>query len=433
MPAHPLRRPAFAATVALALAGLAGTAQAIDYGPFTLTGFAKAELGRSSNQCSDCQRFPGEDKQRVWADQLVVGSPYKTETTHVTLFQPWLVAKQDVGYGIKVTGSLSQRWRDGKVDIPGLVYEENVGVQHEDYGALRVGHFPTRAWSLADYPYGTDIGLADAWASSGAGYGLNTRAARYTSRQFDVMDGDLVMEATYDRGNTAFKIHKPRFLELYAQYHRGDLIIEAMSQDARNGNPQAWGHGPFTGLTPFAADDGKIGGAGQSIVMLMARYNVDARWQVTAGLRRNRWSGAHAYITQPGPPAQWNDMFNVDWNGSKDGVANPGYAATSTDLMAGLRWKQGPWSATLATVMLGKAATDNPSERGQSNWASFNTAGVQYEVTKGVQVYGTAGLVHYGRLGLSPMSMPSNSAFSGVDSRVTRNGNWFLVGANYLF
>ena len=32
----------------------------------------------------------------------------------------------------------------------------------------------------------TDIGVGDPWASSGAGYGLLTRAVRYTSRMFDV-------------------------------------------------------------------------------------------------------------------------------------------------------------------------------------------------------------------------------------------------------
>jgi hypothetical protein len=30
------------------------------------------------------------------------------------------------------------------------------------------------------------------------------------------------------------------------------------------------------------------------------------------------------------------------------------------------------------------------------------------------------------------MSMPSNSAFTGVDSRVSRNGNWALLGILYV-
>jgi hypothetical protein len=31
------------------------TALAVDFGPFTLTGFAKIEASRASNQCSNCQ------------------------------------------------------------------------------------------------------------------------------------------------------------------------------------------------------------------------------------------------------------------------------------------------------------------------------------------------------------------------------------------
>ena len=60
---------------------------AIDFGPegmFSLTGFAKAEVLRGSNQCNECQLFPLEDKQRIWADDLVVGKPYGTGNLNVT-------------------------------------------------------------------------------------------------------------------------------------------------------------------------------------------------------------------------------------------------------------------------------------------------------------------------------------------------------------
>lgn len=420
------------ASVLLLAWGTTLGAQGLSYGPFTLNAFAKGEWGRNSNQGGAAQLYPGENKQRLWADELVVGHPYGTETRHVTLFQPWLGAKFDLGGGFKLSFLVSQRWRDGNNDIPGFMYEENVAISHEIYGSLRVGKMTTRAWSIADYPYGTNLGLADPWGASGAGYGLNTKAVRYTSRTFDAFEGDLVLEATYDQGNTAFKIHKPRFLELYAQYHKGDLVVDAMVQDTRNGTPMAWSHGPFTGLTPFPKDDALLGGSGQDMAMVMARYEVDSHWQVSGGLRRNRWSGAYAVITNPASPAQWNDMFNVDWNGTLNGVANPGYPATSVDGFLGLRYKWTRLSAWTAMERLGKASTANPSERGQSNWATFNTAGCQYDLGRGLAVYASVGLVTYGRLGLSPMSMPTNSAFTGVDSRITRTGNWFLVGAVYV-
>ncbi len=412
------------------------SSHAIDFGPegmFSLTGFAKVEAQRGSNHCNDCQLFPQENKQRIWADDLVVGRPYGTSNTNVSLFQPWFGAKYDLGQGYKFNALVSQRWRDGKEDIPGFWYEKNFAISHDDYGSVRVGAMTTRTWSMADYPYGTNIGVADVWGSSGAGYGLLTKAVRYTSRMFDVAEGDLVLEASYDQGNRDFKIHKPQFLELYAQYHKGDLVVDAMFQDTRNGNPQAWSHGPFTSLTPNIEDDAKLGGSGQSIAMVMGRYQWDARLELSGGVRLNRWSGAYAVITAPGTQAQWNNMFNVDWNGQLNGVPNPGYAATTRDFMLGARYKMGQWTAHTGLAYLGKANTKNPSERGQSNSALINTLGLGYDAGQGLQVYGFVGVVNYSKLGLAPMSMPGNSAFTNVDSRVTRSGNWAGLGAVYVF
>jgi hypothetical protein len=417
----------------LSSAAIAGPVLALDYGPFSLTGFAKVESVTGSNQCATCQRFPGEDKQRLWADELVPGRPYGTGTTTTTLFQPFLGVKFDLGAGFKLSGLLSQRLRDGKEDIPGFLYEKNIALSHEEYGSVRLGGMTTRTWALADYPYGTNINLAEVWGSSGAGYGILTEALRYTSRPFDVLSGDLVLEATVGRGNTAFKINKPRFLELYGQYRNGDLLIDSMYQDTRNGNPQAWSHGPFTSLTANAADDSKLGGSGQSIAMLMARYQYNSQLDFQGGIRRNRWSGAYAVITNSTPPAQWNNMFNVDWNGSLNGVSNPGYAATSVDLSAGARYRVGKWVGSTGIAHLGKANTRNPSERGQSNSANILTAGVLYEYGSGLSLHASAGLIRYARLGLSPLSMPGNASFTNVDSRVTRYGHWAGVGVTYVF
>ncbi len=414
---------------------LSAPVQALEFGPdgmFSLTGFAKAEIQRGTNHCRDCQWAAGEDKQRQWADALRPGAEYKTGETHVTLFQPYFGVKYDLGKGVKVSGLLSQRWRDGQVDIPGYWYDKNIALSHEDYGRLAYGSMTSRAWSVADYPYGTNVGVADVWGSSGAGYGLLKNAVRYTSRILDFAQGDLVLEATYDRGNTKFTKNKPQFWELWAQYHKGDLVIDAMYQDARNGNPQAWGHGPFSALSQDPASDKLLGGSGQSIAMAMARYQVDSKIEVSGGIRRNRWSGAYPVIigsvtTSIGPQSLWNSMFNVDWN------TNTPYPATSTDIMLGARYRTGKWTASTGMTYLGKASTANPSERGQSNSALVNTLGLNYDVGSGMQVYGLAGMVHYGKRGLSPLSMPGNSAFTNVDSRVNNRGNWVGLGAVYVF
>jgi hypothetical protein len=439
----------------LAAALLPATAShAIDFGPFSLNGFAKLEMQRNSNNCPDCQRFPNEQKDRFWADELVPGAEYKTRELHTTLVQPYLGVKFDLGGGFKVSGLLSQRWRDGKEDIKGFWYERNIALSHDEYGSLRYGAMTTRTWSVADYPYGTNANVADIWGSAGAGYGLLTDAIRYTTRPLDVLDGDLVLEATYDRGNTGFTHNKPRFWEFYGQFHRGPLVIDAMYQDTRNGTPSAWSHGPFTGLTPFPADDAKLGSSGQSVGLVMGRYQVDPRIEVQAGLRHSRWSGAYATITKfENNQAQWNNMFNVDWTKDLGGGVYRGYAASSTDLMLGARYRMGAWVASAGLVHLGKGHTDNPTEAGQSNSALVNTLGLNYEFTdklRGLQLYSFAGIVNYGlaatssgcngqpdrkpgTCSLSPISMPGNAAFTNVDSRVARSGNWVGIGVVYAF
>ena len=66
--------------LALSVPFWAANAAAVEYGPFTLNGFVKLEASRASNQCGDCQRYPTEDKQRVWADELVPGKAYNTQS-----------------------------------------------------------------------------------------------------------------------------------------------------------------------------------------------------------------------------------------------------------------------------------------------------------------------------------------------------------------
>lgn len=423
--------------VAAALLLCASTSQALEYGPFSLTGFIKSDVTRTNNVCSNCQLFPAEDKQRFWADEILPGATYGADTSVVTLVQPYLGANFDLGGGFKLSGLLSQRWRDWQPDIPGYLYEANVAVSHEAYGRITVGAMTTRGWALADYPYGSDVGLAEEWSSAGAGYGLlEYPSIRYTAPVLDVAGGDLVLELTYSAGNTDFKINKPQFWEFWADYRYDDLLLDFVGQYSKNGNPQAWGHGPFTGLTPFPADDDDLGSSNQSIMMLMGRYIIDSNWEVLGGVRANRWSGAYAVVTTPGSTAtsaQWNNMFNVDWGGTRGGVPNPGYSARSTDYLAGLRYRWGKWIFAAGLTYLGKASTDNPSERGQGNSATIGTVGATYDVGWGVNVYALVGGVRYGQLGLSPMSMPTNSAFTDIDSRVTKDGNWVTLGFVFVF
>lgn len=433
---------ATAATLVAALAALAASppAAAVDFGPFSLTGFVKAEATHVSPVCANnaCQRDPLAGKDYVWSDTLVQGHTYGDDTTHVVLFQPYLGFKQALPRGFRLEALLSQRWRDGDPDFKGFWYEKNVALVHEDYGTLRIGAMTTRAWAFADYPYGSNLNVADEWGASGAGYGILTRAVRYTSRTLDLFDGDVVLEATYDAGVSGWHRNKPRFLEFWAHYGRGDFTLDAMLQDTRNGTPSAFGHGVFTAPFYNPVADPLIGGNGQSIAMAMARYQLDSRIELSGGLRANRWSGAYATFLYPaatnplGHYDLWSNAFNVDWSHDLGGTYR-GYSARSIDVLAGVRYKLDQLTFSAGLVHLGSASTANPVDRGARNSATIGAVGVNYDVGRGFQVYGFAGAVRYAHLGLSPISMPTNSAFTNVDSRLSTHGNWFGAGAVYTF
>jgi hypothetical protein len=426
---------------------------ALDFGPdgmFSLSGFAEATVGLQGQYCLHCQ-VAGDtvSKQLRAADAIIPGKQYDTVTTTNWQIQPYLGAKYNLGNGFELSGLLSQRWRQGTingnmeetryggtVDVPDFWYEKNIAIRHEDYGSVRIGSMTTRGWSVADYPYGGNLGVSDAWGASGAGYGMLTNAIRIGSRPLDVAEGDLFLELTYDQGNDHFKRLSPQFYELYAQFHKGDLVVDAVYQDAVNGGAGAWGHAPFTGVTPYAQDDSYVspqgvqfGGTHQSIAMVMARYQYNAQIELSGGVRRNSWSGANIAFN---PADQWTSGFNVDYS-NPFALSNPGVSATSVDFLLGGRYRTGPWTFFTALVFLGEADTTNPSDRGQKNSALFNTLGLKYDYAPGLQLEATAGMVNYGKKGLSPMSMPGNASFSNVDSRISQNGQWMTVGLLYSF
>ncbi len=430
--------------------------QAVDFGPsgeFSLTGFAEFTTTMQGNYCDNCQVAPsGASRQVRSSDAIIPGKQYGDATLTNWQVQPYLGYKRDIGGGFKVNALLSQRWRQGTVngvvdgtearyggtvDVPDYWYEKNIALSQEDWGSVRLGSMTTRSWSVADYPYGTNVGLASAWSSSGAGYGMLGYAVRVGSPILDVAGGDLFLEATYDQGNRNFTRLKPEFWEIYAQYHQGDLVVDAMLQDAKNGGPGAWGHAPFSGVTPFAVDDTALqsDGAGanallkgnqQNIAMVMARYQASSQIEISGGLRYNYWSGANAVYSVT---SNWTTAFNADFNST----AYTGYSASSYDVLLGARYRTGPWVLYTGMVHLGNASTSNPSQRGQGNSALINTFGANYDLGGGLMFESTFGLVHYAYQGLAPLSMPGHASFTNVDSRIAQDGRWLTLGLVYAF
>jgi hypothetical protein len=436
--AAPPRRPArrwLPVALCVATLGAAPAAQAFEWGPFSLTGFAKVSVSHVSNGCEGCQRDPEANRHFIWADDIVFGRKYGGLTSDSIQFQPTLGAKFDLPKGFKFSAAYSQRLRDGKRDLPGVVYERSATLTHEYYGTVVIGNFVSRAWNRADFPYASDVGQT-AFSDSGAAYGILTHAVRYTSRELFVAEGNLVLEFTYDQGDTDFKRNKPELYELWALWGRGPLVVEAVVQSSRNGAAGAFAKAGFTGLTPFAGrDDSQLGGNSQGIFMLLAKYQIGTAYELSGGVRVNRWSGAYAVPLTTGPLAQWNNPFNVDWGGvDANGKPNPGYSARSTDFMLGVRKYVNPkLVAYSGLTFLGRASTANPSERGQSNTATFASVGANYNLGQGLSVSGSLNAVWYRKKGLAPLSMPAHNAFSNVDSRVANRGNWVSLEANYRF
>ena len=78
--------------------------------------------------------------------------------------------------------------------------------------------------------------------------------------------------------------------------------------------------------------------------MIMARYRVDAKLELSGGVRANRWSGAYAKFLQSATdnPAGfdiWNNPFNVDWSQDLGGGVYKGYSARSIDVVLGARYQ----------------------------------------------------------------------------------------------
>ena len=95
---------------------------------------------------------------------------------------------------------------------------------------------------------------------------------------------------------------------------------------------------------------------------------------------------------------RYNNFFNVDFFGKDaNGVESPGYKVTTNDFTAGVRYVNGPWSASTGIVYLSKGNTDNPSERGQSNSLLKGSIGGGYNFGNGLAAFGSVSALPTGR------------------------------------
>ena len=165
----------------------------------------------------------------------------------------------------------------------------------------------------------------------------------------------------------------------------------------------------------------------------MGKVSTDYKVDILGGMRRNYWSGADAVTVGVNEEGQylWNNMFNVHWNGTLNGVQNPGYPAISYDYMLGAVYNIHGSSIFKWNDLSRRADTENPLERGQSNSLLMNSFGAGYKgFSEDVTVSLGINVVNFKDKGLAPLSMPSHS-YSGIDSRIVKSG--FSSGLEVIY
>ncbi len=450
--------------IALLLGSMSVAAQAAQFGPLSLSGFFKYEEGVANNvgttynnhsmptQCYGDSReiLPNKGQGKdCWPTGV------GTVTTPSPMLQVTAAVRHEFDNAVKIEGVVTRRIRNGSEDVVGQNwYEKYVGISYPSLGSLKLGTQMARAWSRQDgfsYP----IGLSTAWSETGAGFGFFPDALRYTSRMLYLPFGKLTLEATYATGhanNIAYdpvsngpnQSTVPRMLELFAQFSNHNNLIEFTYENSHGAGQSSWGKNAFVGATNLPAlivngTDYYSSTPRQSVAILEGDHWFNPLWMLTWGVRHSYWSGSaiqcgydpvHGYCTYP------SGGFNYTQMTYKGQTYWPGYSASENDFLLGLSHYHGLWTYTAGMVYLGRARTDNPSNWGQDNWAVITNLGIYRkvpEIYRTLSVYGGLGYVHFGHLGPAPMSMPSNSQFSGINSMVSRSGETFTLGALLTF
>ena len=456
------------ACIALLLAGMSVAAHAADFGPLSLSGFGKDEIGVANNVGTvDNNTNPppicyGDPREVLPGSTKCRPTSLGTVTTPTPMFQLTANLHHEFDNGLKIEGVLTKRLRNGSNDIVGQnCFEKYVGISYPSLGTLMVGTQLARAWSRQD-AFSYPIGLSTAWSETGAGFGLFPEAVRFTSRTFFLPIGKLTLEATYATNHSYNQYigpqgpdlsPTPRMLEVFAQYSNRDNLIEFTFETSHGAGQSSWGKGPFVGASNLPVlGPGGAGGTTtnvysslprQSVAILEGDHWFSPQWMLTWGLRHSYWSGEAVtcgYVTnvgngQPGClyPSQGFNYSTATYNGAS---YQPGYSASTNDFLLGLSHYRGLWTYTAGMVYLGRGHTSNPTQWGQGNWAVITNLGLYRkmpEIYRNLSVYGGFGYVRFGHLGPAPLSMPSNGQFSGINPWVSTSGETFTLGALVTF
>jgi hypothetical protein len=325
----------------------------------------------------------------------------------------------------------------------------------------------SRSWSRSD-SFSYPLGLSNAWALSGAGYGVFPRAVRYASRPFETRYGKVTLEGTYAVSSKQYPLNYdtlrslyakagteiaappplPKLVELFAQFSNEKNLVELVYQGSSGGLQSSFAQGAFVGAqgNTESLANSTVATPGyqtphEDVEILQGTYYHSERWRLTYGVRRSEWSGQQQqcdfgfYNPVPAPPKLPYGCFydQAGFNYASDGGL---HHAIEYDGMLGIGYVRQLWVFTLGGVQMMKAYTHSPTEWGQSNRATFVNLGVYRklpELSRYLEVYTGIGRVMFWRPGPPPLSMPGILAFSGADPRVVAYTNSITLGANFIF
>lgn len=444
-------RHALSRSLAVALSLLTAPAFAFEFGPLEIVGFAKDEVSFCDN-CSQGLINPSPFDPRgvlTSVDPMLNQGGLSDKTTrNLGLAQLTLGLDYEFDNAIKIEARASGRIRNNGPDIfDNYLIDGYVGISYPKFGSLQVGKMSSRSWTRSD-SFAYPIGLSSPWAESGASYGLIPEAVRYATREYAIPIGKIRFEGTYGRAKKRFPLNRassvvpppsPKIFELFVQYSNEKNLIELMYQDSRGGIQSSFAKGAFYGAmgnTNTAATSPGYEPPSQNVLILQGTYWRNDRWKFSYGVKRSDWSGQQQQCDF-GPNTPTTSACFWDQAGFNYSSDFRLYRAVEYDLMAGasFNWRQ-PYVFTAGLVRMNQAKTDNTTEWGQSNSATFLNLGVYRkvpEISKYLEVYAGVGGVIFGRQGPAPIGMPNNTAFGGTDPRTSKSSASLTIGANLVF
>lgn len=445
---------------------------------FEISGFTKHEWNKNPDGAilvpDNLSRFTYDSRNAISAPPLAQ-TTRSPKSSQLSMQQVSLGWSRETEGAVGLEARATYRWRtdDATVffDRPDVDYrpsdgamlktdftEAFFGVSRPDLGALKLGTQLSRSWSRSD-AFSFPIGLSNAWADSGAGFGIFPKALRVTSPMFVDGSGKLVAEmtlATHKRNTFLVEQNRltstgdpfspnptiPKALEIFLQFSDNKNLIELTVQSAKGAKQSAFGKSALIGwigdpdtIPGLSSTPRNASAPNQSVVVLQGNHWPNPQNMFTWGLRRSQWSGSAA-------SCNFNNslgtcLFGLDpgFNYGPASESYLGFKARSFDALLGWSHYRGVYTYTIGAVYFGTASSENPIEWGQSNSAMHLNLGVARkvpEIHKGLTVAWGVSASHFNKIGPAPLSMPNNN-FLNSNPLYERVGYGSTIGLTWVF